>query len=147
MKRAACPGSMTTSLFKDDGSTPSILFGPTSHNHEPETQRTLRGKAISDMRQKLRAAPCQPLRQTFDTVRSTSTLVVKEADRVLMPEYPSCVTILKRQRRCDMPKLPIHRNDINLEGEWTLYLHGNRFLLNTRSPGNVVYLQALNSVN
>ena len=138
IKRAKCPGRLHTTLYVD-GHLPGVVHGPTKHSHEPEIKKTIRGKNISEMRKKVKLVPHQPLKATFDGEITSFLATILPADRVLVPDYGSCLTILKLQRKMDIPKLPASRTAIDLTGTWSKDLDGERFVLQTDSEDIIIF--------
>ena len=134
IRRSKCPGRLQTTVVCDN-LTPEIITGPTEHNHEPETKRAIRGRAISALRDTVKGAPFQPLKTSYDALVACDP--VSDHDRVLFPSFSSLTTILKLQKSDDIPKLPKAKVDINLTGEWTVNLEGLRFLLETTAENDI----------
>ena len=132
MKRAECTGRLQTTLLLHEGQTPTVISGPTNHNHEPPEENVVRGCAIAEMRKHVKAAPLQQLKTTYDTAVSAAA-IASDVDTLLLPSYQSVETILKRQRSQNIPKLPKSRRDIRLEGDWSQTSDGSRFLLHSPS--------------
>ena len=129
-----CPAALQTGVEFDYDVTPTIESGPTAHNHEPDSAKIVRAKAVHAMRHIIKAAPTQPVKCAYDSVASekpSSATPIDDAVRILLPAFDSVNTILKRQRASTLPKLPKSQADLILSDEWEQDNSGQRFLLRT----------------
>ena len=89
------------------------------------------------MRSSVKTAPHLKLITTYDSVVTSTT--VPSHQQVLVPSFNSIKTMLKRERACNVPKLPRTREAISLQGEWAETLDGQPFVLHTQENNEFLF--------
>ena len=96
------------------------------------------------MRNGIKSAPTQPVKDTYDKVvcpssAAEATAPINDDERILLPTFEFVDTILKRERASKLPKLPKTQSEVRIEGEWACDVNGNRFLLQNPNPDMIVF--------
>ena len=121
---------MQTTIVTKSTYIAEIIKEPSTHDHEPDVNRNIRDETISCMRKCVNENPTQPLVTSY---QSTVGVENNNLDPALLPRYSSVRTMLQRERSNNLPKLPRHKRDIALEGQWTLTADNEPFLLEPTS--------------
>ena len=124
-------------VVSDDG---TVVKAEDSHNHQPNPgdvkARQLRGnmrKRASDETTSMQAIYDQ---EKVKLLQQSSTAMASPGETAsALPQYQRVKSSLYRERRKCFPLMPSTRGDIDLDGQWTTTVQGDRFLLGEDGDG------------
>ena len=128
-RNSHCIGTVTT------GPGDTIVSVKNTHNHPPDQVAIEAKKIVSSLKEAVQTR-IQPVPAVYqEEVIKVAATPRSEEVAAQLPTLASIKSSLYRRRRKLLPQLPTSRSDVNFEGEWSMTLKGEQFLLAEDGPG------------